>query len=349
MIEEAFTDGGINANRYPPTLLSKLKFFPYPTYEEKAVHLLGYIVRRLLQMIPVLIGITLLAFLFVKLLPGDPIMILTGGKASPETVAALHAKFGLDKPLHVQYLLFLSNAVRGDLGTSILQRDPVTDIVVERIGPSAFLLAYGTLIAIVLTLPLAIISTMRADQPVDHAIRTGGMVTFAMPSFWLGLLLMLLFGLKLKWFPISGWGEGFFGHLKYLFMPALVIGVYLAPMLIQSLRASLLEIMQAEYIEVARAKGLSPLRVMLKHVLRNALIPTVTILAVNIGWLIGGSVIIEAVFSIPGLGLLLVRSVNYRDYPTIQGLTLVFGVLVMMVNLLADLSYAVIDPRVVYE
>jgi hypothetical protein len=138
MIEEAFTDGRINANRYPPTLLSKLKFFPYPTYEEKAVHLLGYIVRRLLQMIPVLIGITLLAFLFVKLLPGDPIMILTGGKASPETVAALHAKFGLDKPLHVQYLLFLSNAVRGDLGTSILQRDPVTDIVVERIGPSAF-------------------------------------------------------------------------------------------------------------------------------------------------------------------------------------------------------------------
>ncbi len=313
------------------------------------MRLLGYIIRRLIQMIPVLIGITLMAFLFVKLLPGDPILILTGGKASPETVAALRAKFGLDQPLYIQYLLFLRNAAQGDLGTSILQRDPVVDIVIERIAPSAFLIAYGSLIAILLTIPFSIISAMRADQPVDHSIRIGGMVTFAMPSFWLGLLLMLLFGLKLKLFPISGWGEGFLGHLKYLFMPSLVIGVYLAPMLIQSLRSSLLEIMQAEYIEAARAKGLSPLRVMLKHVLRNALIPTVTILAVNIGWLIGGSVVIETVFSIPGLGLLLVRSVNYRDYPTIQGLTLVFGVLVMLVNLIADLSYAIIDPRVVYE
>jgi peptide/nickel transport system permease protein len=190
---------------------------------------------------------------------------------------------------------------------------------------------------------------MQKDQPIDHVIRTSGMVTFAMPSFWLGLLLILLFGLKLNWFPISGWGDHFLDHLRSLFLPALAIGVYLAPMLIQSLRASLIEIMQAEFIEAARSKGLSPTRVMLKHVLRNALIPTVTILAVNIGWLIGGSVIIETVFSIPGLGLLLVRSVLYRDYPTIQALTVIFGVLVMMVNLLADLSYAVIDPRVVVE
>jgi ABC-type dipeptide/oligopeptide/nickel transport system permease component len=313
------------------------------------LRLFGYIIRRLLEMIPVLLGITLLAFLFIKLLPGDPILILTGGKASPETVAALREKFGLDKPLYIQYLLFLRNAARGDLGTSILQRDPVVEIIAERIVPSVFLLVYGSVIALVLTIPLAILSAMRADQPIDHTIRIGGMVTFAMPSFWLGLLLILFFGLKLKWFPISGWGADFVGHLRHLFMPALAIGVYLAPMLIQSLRNSLLEIMQAEYIEAARAKGLSPLRVMLKHVLRNALIPTVTILAVNIGWLIGGTVIIEAVFSIPGLGLLLVRSVNYRDYPTIQGLTLVFGVLVMLVNLLADLSYAIIDPRVVYE
>jgi peptide/nickel transport system permease protein len=190
---------------------------------------------------------------------------------------------------------------------------------------------------------------MRTDQPVDHAIRIGGMVTFAMPSFWLGLLLILLFGLKLHIFPISGWGEGFVGHLKYLFLPSLAIGLFLAPILIQSLRTSLLEIMQADYIEAARAKGLNPTRVMLKHVLRNALIPTVTILAVNIGWLIGGTVIIETVFAIPGLGLLLIRSVLYRDYPAIQGLTVVFGVLVMLVNLLADLSYAIIDPRVVLE
>jgi len=302
-----------------------------------------------MEMVPVMIGITLLAFLFMQLLPGDPITILTGGKASAETIQALKEKFGLDKPLYIQYFLFLGNAVRGDLGTSILQRTPVTEMVLERIGPTLFLLGYGAFIAILLTIPLAIISAMKADHPVDHAIRTGGMVTFAMPSFWLGLLLILLFGLKLDWFPISGWGKGFLGHLKYLFLPSLAIGLFLAPILIQSLRSSLLEIMGAEYIETARAKGLKPNRVMVKHVLRNALIPTVTILAVNIGWLVGGSVIIETVFAIPGLGLLLIRSVLYRDYPTIQGLTVIFGVLVMLVNLFADLSYAVIDPRVILE
>jgi peptide/nickel transport system permease protein len=207
-------------------------------------------------------------------------------------------------------------------------------------------LVYGGLIAVLLTIPLSIISAMRADQPVDHGIRVAGMVTFAMPSFWLGLLLILLFGLKLDWFPIAGWGDGFLGHLYYLFLPALTIGLFLAPILILSLRSSLLDIMGSEYIEAARAKGLKQRRIMTKHVLRNALIPTVTILAVNIGWLVGGSVVIETVFSIPGLGMLLIRSVLYRDYPTILGLTIIFGVLVMVVNLLADLSYVVIDPRV---
>jgi peptide/nickel transport system permease protein len=310
------------------------------------LRLIGYLLRRLLEMIPVLLGITLLVFLFMQLLPGDPITILTGGKATPETITAMRAKFGLDKPVYIQYLLFLANAVRGDLGISILQRTPVTDLVLQRIPPTMFLLTYGGLIAVVLTVPLSIISAMRADQPVDHGIRLGGMVTFAMPSFWLGLLLILLFGLRLHWFPIAGWGEGFWGHVYYLFLPALTIGLFLAPILIFSLRSSLLDIMGAEYIEAARAKGLKQQRIMTKHVLRNALIPTVTILAVNIGWLVGGSVIIETVFSIPGLGLLLVRSVLYLDYPTILGLTIIFGIIVMAVNLFADLSYAVIDPRV---
>jgi len=310
------------------------------------LRLIGYMLRRFLEMIPVLLGISLLVFLFMQLLPGDPITILTGGKATPETIAALRAKFGLDKPVYIQYLLFLGNALRGDLGTSILQRTPVTELVLERVGPTLFLLCYGGLIAVLLAIPLSILSAMRADRPVDHGIRIGGMVTFAMPSFWLGLLLILLFGLKLGWFPIAGWGDGFFGHLYYLFLPSLTIALFLAPILILSLRSSLLEIMGAEYIEAARAKGLKPTRVMVKHVLRNALIPSVTILAVNIGWLVGGSVVIETVFSIPGLGMLLIRSVLYRDYPTILGLTIVFAVLVMVVNLLADLSYAAIDPRV---
>jgi ABC-type dipeptide/oligopeptide/nickel transport system permease component len=322
---------------------------PGPGSKEPNLRLFGYVLRRLVQMIPVLVGITLLAFLFIQLLPGDPIVIMLGGKATSDAIAAAHEKFGLDKPLVVQYLIFLRNALVGDLGTSITQRAPVTDIIVQRLGPSLFLLTYSSLVAILLTVPLALLSAANADRPLDHVIRGTGMIGFAMPPFWLGLLLMLLFGLKLGWFPISGWGQGLLGHLRGLFLPSVTIGLYLAPVLTQSLRASMLDVMQAEYIEAARAKGLSPTRIMLKHVLRNALIPTVTVLAVNIGWLIGGAVIVEMVFSIPGLGMLLIRSVLYRDYPTIQGLTLIFGILVMTVNLLADLSYAVIDPRVVYQ
>lgn len=305
-----------------------------------------YTLRRLLEMIPVLLAIALVAFAVMRLLPGDPITILTGGKASPETVAALRAEYGLDRPVYVQFVYFLGNAIQGDLGTSILQKTPVEDLVFERMAPTLFLLCYASVIAVALTVPLSIVAAMREDRPLDHVIRITGLTTFAMPSFWLGLLLILLFGLSLGWFPIAGWGSGFLEHLYYLFLPSLAIGLFLAPILIQSLRASLLEVAGSEYAEAARAKGLSPRRVMLKHVLRNSLIPTVTILAVNIGWLVGGTVIIESVFSIPGLGLLLIQSVLYRDYPTIIGLIIVFGFLVMLVNLLADLSYALIDPRV---
>ncbi len=313
------------------------------------MRLLGYIIRRLLQMIPVIIGITLVAFLFIQLLPGDPVVTMLGGKASPEEVARIHAEFGLDQPLPTRYFLFIGNAVHGDLGLSITQRTPVTDLIGQRLVPSLFLLIYAVLISIVLSLPLAMLAARRSDRAVDHVIRITGMVTISMPAFWLGLLLILVFGLSLKLFPISGWGNDFGEHLRYLFMPALVIGLSMAPILIQSLRASLLDVMRAEFIEAARAKGLSPNRIMIRHVLRNALIPVVTVLAVNVGWLIGGSVIVENVFSIPGIGRLLVQSVLSRDYPTIQGLTLIFGILVIFVNLLADLSYAVIDPRVSYQ
>jgi peptide/nickel transport system permease protein len=313
------------------------------------VRLIGFIVRRLLQMIPVLVGITLAAFLFIQLMPGDPIVTMLGGKATPQVIAAAHEKFGLDDPLPTQYLLFLRNALQGDLGMSITQRAPVLDLIGDRLSPSLFLLVYAILISVAFSLPLAMLAARRADQLLDHIIRVSGMVTISMPAFWLGLLFMLLFGLLLQLFPIAGWGENFLEHLHYLFLPAFVIGLSMSPILIQSLRASLLEIMGAEFIEAARAKGLSPNRIMYRHVLRNALIPAVTVLAVNVSWLIGGSVIVENVFSIPGIGRLLIQSVLARDYPTIQGLTLVFGILVIGVNLIADLSYAVIDPRVIYR
>jgi peptide/nickel transport system permease protein len=313
------------------------------------MRLISYILSRLLQMIPVLIGITIFAFLFIQLLPGDPIQTMLGGKASAEAIEAAHQKFGLDQPLPIRYLLFLRNALQGDLGMSITQRTLVSGLIAERLVPSLFLLGYAMIIAMLLALPLSIVAARRADKLVDHTIRISGMVTISMPAFWLGLLLILLFGLTLDLFPISGWGDDFLGHIHSLFLPALVIGLATAPVLIQSLRSSLLDTMQMDFIEAARAKGLNPNRIMVQHVLRNALIPMVTVLAVNVGWLIGGSVVVENVFSIPGIGRLLVQAVLTRDYPTIQALTLVFGIIVLIVNLITDLSYAIVDPRVTYQ
>jgi peptide/nickel transport system permease protein len=300
-------------------------------------------------MIPALLGITIVAFLFIKLLPGDPLQIMTMGKATPAMIAAERARLGLDRPIWVQYGLFLVSIFHGNLGSSIIMNAPVMDIILKRMSATLFLVGYGAVLGVLITMPLAFISVLKSDRPLDGGIRVGGMLFLGMPSFWLGLLFMLLFGLKLKLFPISGWGKDFSGHLYSLFLPAMVIGLALAPVLIQSLRESMLDIMQTDFVEVARAKGLSPGRVLLKHVFRNAIIPTITILSVKIGWMVSSAVVIETVFSIPGMGLLLVKSVLTRDYPVIQGLTLLFGIIVMVVNLVADLSYAIIDPRINYQ
>jgi peptide/nickel transport system permease protein len=311
--------------------------------------IMNYIIGRLAQMTLVVLGVTLFAFLTIQLVPGDPIRIMLHGRATDEVVAAAHERLGLDQPLPVQFARFVWNALHGDLGVSIIQKAPVTEIVGERLEASVFLLTYGALMAVALALPLALLAVSHKDRPVDHAIRVGGMIGFAMPPFWLGLLLMLFFGLTLGLLPISGYGKGFLGHVVHLTLPALTIALFLAPILVQSLRAAMLEVMTADYIEVARAKGLSERRILVKHVLRNALIPTITVLAVNIGWLLSGAVIVEYVFSIPGLGTLLVRAVGFRDYPVIQGLAVVFAMLVVTVNLLADLLYILVDRRVLRD
>lgn len=300
---------------------------------------------RVLQAIPVLLGITLVAFLAIHLVPGDPVRIMLQGRASDAAVAEINARLGLDQPLLVQYARFVGRALTGDLGTSIIQRAPVSKIVMERFIPSSFLLAYATLLSVLLAVPLAVWAAARRDRLADHVIRIAGTVSFAMPSFWIGLILILGFGLTLKWFPIAGFGQGFGGHVHHLFLPALTIALFLAPLLVQSLRAAMLDAMTAEHVEVARAKGLGERRILFKYVLRAALIPVVTILAVNIGWMVSGSVIVESVFSVAGLGMLLVHAVSTRDYPVIQGLTLVFAFMVIGVNLLADVACAVIDRR----
>lgn len=301
---------------------------------------------RVLHAIPVVIGITLVAFVLIHAVPGDPIRIMLGGKAPPERVAAVKHELGIDRPLPTQYLDFVGGITHGDFGESIILRRPVSGVIAERLGPSLFLLAYGTLIAVVVALPLGIVSALRRNRLPDHTIRIVTLIGFAMPAFWLGLLLIRKLSLDLGVFPVSGYGKGFFDHVVHLTLPAFTVGVFLAAMLIRSLRSSLTDVFATEYIEAARARGLAESRVVLKHALRNSSISTITVLAVNLGWLISSAVVIEKVFDIPGLGQLLVDSIYTRDFPTIQGLTFVFGLIVIAINLLADFSYALIDPRV---
>jgi ABC-type dipeptide/oligopeptide/nickel transport system permease component len=296
--------------------------------------------------VPVIVGMTLFSFILIHLVPGDPIRIMVGGKAPEAVVKNIDHQLGLDRPLPAQYVTFVGHAARGDLGDSIVLRRPVSSVVGERVGPSLFLLGYGTLIGILLALPLGIASARWHNRLPDHLTRLLTLVAFAMPPFWLGLILVRKFSLDLGWFPVSGYGTGFLGHVHHLTLPALTIGLFLASMLIRSLRASLIDIFGTEYIEAVRARGASEARVVLKHSLRNALISTITVLTVNLGFLIGGAVIVEKVFDVPGMGQLLVDSIFTRDFPVIQGLTLVFGVLVVLLNLTADLAYAAIDPRV---
>jgi peptide/nickel transport system permease protein len=306
----------------------------------------GYILRRVLQAIPVLVGITLAAFLLIHLVPGDPARILLGAQATPSAIHELNHKLGLDRSVISQYAHFIGGAITLDFGDSIKQNTAIGPLLSDRIPVTLFLLLYSVAVSIVVAVPLAIASALRRNRPVDHAIRLFSMVTFAMPSFLLGLLLILFFSLKLGWLPTAGYGDNFGEHVRSLTLPSITVGLYLAPILLRTLRVGIIETLGAEFVEAARARGLSEPRVVLKHVLRNSLISTITVLGLNIGFLLSGLVIIENVFALPGLGSELVNSILARDYPMIQALTLVFGVTVVAINLLTDLVYAQLDPRV---
>jgi len=307
---------------------------------------LRYTLERILHALPVVLGVTIFVFFAIQLVPGDPIRIMMHGRVSDEEVAAIYARLGMDRPLLIQYVHYVGKAAIGDLGISIIQNAPVSSLIAEKFWPSIWLLINSTILSVLLALPLALLSAFYRNRSADHVIRVASMIGFAMPPFWIGLLVILFFGLWLGWFPIAGFGEGLLGHAHHMFLPSLTIALFLAPILVQSLRSSMLDILATDYVEVARAKGLSEWRILIKHVLRNALIPAITVLAVNISWLVSGAVIVEYVFSLPGLGSLLVRSVGFRDYPVIQGLSLIFAVIVVVVNLLADLSYMLVDRRV---
>jgi peptide/nickel transport system permease protein len=305
-----------------------------------------FLIRRFGASLLVLAVVVTMSFLILRLVPGDPVQLMLGNLATPANVALVRHNLGLDSSLLHQYVSFVPRALRLDFGTSIVRRTPSRTLIVSHLAPSIYLIVYAGLIAVLISIPLGVYSAVKRNRPADHLIRLSSMVVFAMPSFWLGIMLLLFFGLKLGLLPVSGYGSGVLGVLASLTLPALTLGLHLAPPLTRTLRASLLEALDSEYVEALRSYGFSEVRVVVKHALRNSLIAFVTVLSISVGFLISGSVVVENVFQIPGLGSLLVQSVLSRDYPVIQGLVVVFGILVIAINLIADLAYAAIDPRV---
>jgi peptide/nickel transport system permease protein len=313
------------------------------------MNLLVFLRRRLIQTVPVLFGISLITFFMIHLIPGDPARNMLGPRATPERVAELRQSLGLDRPLGIQYGRFLAGVARGDLGESLYYRQAVRPLVFERLPATVFLILYSALLALLISLPLGVLAAVRRNTWVDQVIRAIFLVTLAMPAFWLGILFILVLGLRLDLFPIGGYGETFLDRLYHLFLPSLTIALSLSPLLIRSLRTSMIGNLRAQYVTTARAKGLRERAIIMAHLLRPSMISTVTILGVNLGFLVGSTVIIETVFAIPGLGFMMVSSIQSRDYPVIQAVTMVLAVLVILVNLLTDLAYAVLDPRVSYD
>ena len=305
-----------------------------------------YILRRLLQMIPVLFGVTVIVFAMIHLIPGSPANAMLGENASDAAVARINHQLGLDKPLVEQYFYFMRNLFKFDLGNSTKFRVPVSTLVFHRLEVSLSVVAMTIVITILISLPLGVLAALKKDSLIDNIVRSALMVTMVMPAFWVGIILILFFSIRLKLLPVSGYGTNPIDHIKHLILPALTISLGLSPILIRSLRTSILDVMRSEYVKTARAKGLEERNVVTVHVLRNALIPTITLLGISIGFLMGGTVIIERVFSLPGAGALLIDSVSARDYPVVQAATLIFAFLVIVVNLATDIVYSFIDPRV---
>jgi len=310
----------------------------------------AYVARRLLQMVPVVLGVTILVFFMIHLVPGDPARTMLGVHASPERVALLHKQWGLDKSLLVQYKLFMERLIHGDLGDSLFYHVPARELIIDRLPVTLWLIGYGTALSILIAMPLAALAASKRDAARDHVVRVVPLIGLGFPSFWVGIMLLLAFGLNMgRLFPVGGYGTGFAGHIRSMFLPALTVAIAISPILIRSLRASLLNVLESDYVTTARSKGLPERRVLIRHALRNAVISTVTILGVNIGYLVGGTLVIEQVFALPGVGQLMINSIFQRDFPVVQGVTLVFAILVVLVYLITDVVHSLLDPRVRFE
>ena len=304
----------------------------------------AFLTRRLLLLVPTLLGVTLATFLMLHLTPGDPVTITLGEFASASDVARLRAELGLDRPIVVQYLKFLGRAVRGDLGSSIRSRRPVQEEIAERLPPTMVLALAAQVLAVSAGITAGVTAAAARRPSVDSAIVAVTLVGLSMPTFWSGLLLILLFSLTLGWLPITA-----SGGLRALILPAVTLAAPAAAVLARVTRASVLEVLRQDYVRTARAKGVSERLVVYRHALRNALIPVLTVAALQFAGLVAGAVIVESVFSRPGLGRLAVTAILSRDFPLAQGIVLVVASMYVFVNVGVDLVYGVLDPRIRYQ
>ncbi len=303
-----------------------------------------FFVRRLLLTIPVLLGVATLVFSLIHVVPGDPVQSMLGESAAPEDVNDLRRRLGLDRPLYVQYFAFLRGAASGDLGTSLRTNQSVTRAIAERIPATLELAIAAMAVALAIALPLGIVAAVRAGSAIDHGATTLALIGISIPNFWLGPLLAIVFSVTLGWLPVSGRGT-----LAHLVLPAITLGAPLAAVLARMTRASVLEELHEVYVLAARARGVSRARAVLRHALRNSLIPIVTVLGLQLGAVLTGAVITETIFAWPGVGRLLIQSITFRDYPLVQGCILLIAVTYVGMNLLTDLVYGLLDPRIRYE
>lgn len=301
----------------------------------------AYTIRRILMLVPVFLAVSLVIFLILHFIPGDPIDNLLKVGSSPSARAEMMTRYGLDRPLPVQYVVWLGKLLTGDLGTAIVARRPVADLILQAVPHSLALGGLALAFSSVVGISLGIIAALNRDRLIDKAIMGGVLLGSTLPSFWLGLLLILVFSVSLGWFPVSGarsWSA--------LVLPVLTIGLGGTALVARVTRIAMIEAAQKDFVMLLHAKGLSPLRIQLRHVLRHALIPVVTILALRIGWILGGAVTVEVVFARPGLGTLLIKSLSQHDYPVVQACLLMLAMAVMLGTLLGDLLQAALDPRV---
>jgi peptide/nickel transport system permease protein len=311
-----------------------------------------YVLRRLLALIPVALVVATVGFVLIHLAPGDPASIIAGPDASAEDVGKIAQQLGFDQPLHVQLVRWYGRLLQGDLGRSIFLRKPVTAAILDRVEPTLLLTLAAVLIAVLIGVPAGVLSARYHNSATDQAFMMLALAGISIPNFLLGLLFVLVFGVWLGWFPVAGYSpleDGWPATLRSLVLPAFALGLVQSALIARIARSSMLDVLREQFIVAGRAKGLGERAIVYKHALRNALVPTVTVIGISFAVLISGAVVVETVFNIPGLGRLIISAVLRRDYPVVQGVVLVIAGVYMLVNLLVDLSYLVIDPRVKYR